>query len=106
VASGKGITVAVDVAVTPALRAEGLVRDIVRHVQTLRKEADYQLDARITVGLFGLDEELSEAVHSHEGYLRQETLCDTLLTAPGEGAWDARERIALGGRQIEVAVRR
>ncbi|MBM3190836.1 MAG: class I tRNA ligase family protein, partial [Chloroflexi bacterium] len=64
VAADKGATVAIDAVITPALRAEGLVRDIVRHVQTLRKEADYRLDERITVGLLGLNEEVRAAVNA------------------------------------------
>ncbi len=48
VAEEKGIIVAVDVTLTPELAREGLARDLVRRVQTLRKEADLQLDDRIS----------------------------------------------------------
>jgi isoleucyl-tRNA synthetase len=106
VAHDKGLTVAVDVVITPGLRAEGLVRDMVRHVQTLRKTADYRLDQRITLGLFDLSETAHAAVRAFEAYLCAETLCATLLTDDDGGSWDQRKRVTLGGSDMELAVRR
>jgi len=106
VAADKGATVAIDAVITPALRAEGLVRDIVRHVQTLRKEADYRLEERITVGLFGLNEVAHAAVSAFEQYLCAETLCTRLLLADDGRPWDRREQVKLAGAEIGVAVRR
>ena len=106
VASDKGVTVAVEATLTAELRAEGIVRDIVRHVQTVRRDAGYQLDQRITVGLFDLSEEMSAAVETFETYLCQETLCNALLLEDDGGAWDQRKGIKLAGSQMELAVRR
>ena len=39
-----GVTVALDTELTPALLSEGLARELVRRVQTLRKEADFDLE--------------------------------------------------------------
>jgi isoleucyl-tRNA synthetase len=102
---GKGITVAVDVVLTPELQAEGLVRDLVRHIQTLRKEADYRLDERITVGLFGLDQNQRAAVQPFEDYLTGETLCSILLFEDDGQMWDRRVGVKLVGSEIEIAVR-
>ncbi|MHB0859165.1 MAG: isoleucine--tRNA ligase [Anaerolineae bacterium] len=98
--------VVLDLEISEALRHEGLVRDIVRVVQSLRKEADYRLDERITVGLFGLDEDSRAAVEAFGDYLCQETLCTSLVTHRDGSEWDRRECVALGDDQIEVAVRR
>ncbi|MCD6519582.1 MAG: hypothetical protein J7M05_06640, partial [Anaerolineae bacterium] len=106
VASEKGVTVAVDTVLTPELKAEGLVRDLVRYVQTLRKEADYQLDQRISVGLFGLTEEVQQAIEAFRDYFCQETLCVNLLTEDDGASWDRRRSFKLAGSQVEVAVRR
>jgi len=106
VASEKGVTVAVDTVLTPELKAEGLVRDLVRYVQTLRKEADYQLDQRISVGLFGLTEEVQQAIEAFRDYFCQETLCVNLLTEDDGASWDRRKSFKLAGSQVEVAVRR
>ena len=55
-AEDKGVVVAVDVALTPELAREGLARDLVRRIQTLRKDADFQLDDRIVTYLDAADE--------------------------------------------------
>jgi len=106
VAAEKGITVAIDAVVTPELRAEGLVRDIVRQIQTMRKEANYQLDQRIVVGLFGLSDELRSDVALFDRYLCDETLCVDLRYQGEAEAWDQRASVKLGGATIEIAVRR
>lgn len=106
VASERGVTVAVDTVITPALQAEGLVRDLVRQVQTLRKEADYRLDERITVGLFGLDDVTRTAMAPYQGYFCDETLCTTLLVEDDGAPWDRRQTVTIDGQSVEVAVRR
>ncbi|MEN6479070.1 MAG: class I tRNA ligase family protein [Anaerolineales bacterium] len=106
VASEKGVTVAIDAVITPELEAEGRVRDVVRYVQTLRKEADYDLDERIHVGLFGLDEQTAAAIAGLRDYILQETLCTKLLLADDGGTWDRQQTFKLSGQEITVAVRR
>jgi len=106
VAADKGVTVAIDATITPELEAEGQVRDLVRYIQTLRKDADYDLDQRITVGLFGLDSQAAEAVQGLRDYILQETLCVDLLLAGDGGSWDQRQTFKLSGLEVEVAVRR
>ncbi len=98
--------VVLDLEINEALRHEGLVRDMVRAVQTLRKATDYRLDERISVGLFGLDEDMRKAVAAYGDYLCQETLCDKLLLADDGGKWDHLERVKLDVSEISVAVRR
>jgi isoleucyl-tRNA synthetase len=106
VTAERGVTVAVDTVLTDDLLAEGLVRDLVRHVQTLRKVADYALDDRITVGLFGLSERTRQAAEQFGDYLRQETLAHEVVWEPGEADWDARDAVKLDGAPAVVAVRR
>ena len=106
VAEEKGVTVAVDAVLTPELEQEGLVRDLVRYVQTLRRDAGYAMDDRITVGLFGLDEAVTAAVAAFGDYLKQETLCQQVLSNDDGASWDARKGYKLNGVEIECAVRR
>lgn len=105
VASDKGITVGIDAVITPALRDEGLVRDLVRYVQTLRRDVDYQLDQRITVGLFGLNAEARGALTAFQDYLMAETLATAVLTDDDGAAWDGRSEEKLAGEAVVVAVR-
>ena len=105
VASDRGITVAIDATITPELRDEGLVRDLVRYVQTLRKDVDYDLDRRIVVGLFSLSDEARGAVERFRDYLTAETLATEVLFADDGGAWDGRTEEKLAGDRVEIAVR-
>ena len=74
------LTVALDPEITAELYHEGLVRDIVRSVQNLRKENGLEVTDRIALRLFGADS-VRVAVESFQDYLVAETLakrCDWL----------------------------
>lgn len=45
-----------DTRITPELKLEGQAREIIRHIQQMRKEADFQVDDRIEVGYQGGDD--------------------------------------------------
>jgi len=65
---------------TPELVNEGLVREFVRRVQSLRKEADLDIADRIHL-FYTTSERLSEAIQAFESYIKEETLA-TIMT-PG-----------------------
>jgi isoleucyl-tRNA synthetase len=44
-----------DTNITPELEKEGVARDIIRHIQEMRKEADYNVEDRINIKISGLD---------------------------------------------------
>jgi isoleucyl-tRNA synthetase len=67
------LTVALDAAVTDALLKEGWVRDLVRGVQNLRKEAGFEVTDRIELTLHGTDD-LRGAFTEFEDYVKSETL--------------------------------
>jgi isoleucyl-tRNA synthetase len=67
------LTVALDPELTPELVEEGLVRDLVRGVQNLRKERGLEVTDRIELALSG-----SEAVRAAAENYRQHLLAETL----------------------------
>lgn len=77
-----GEVVALDLTLDDALRARGLVRDVVRLVQDLRKTSGLEVSDRIVVRLVGLDS-LSE----HFDAIAREVLAVDITTeaGPGEG---------------------
>ena len=83
VASEHGVTVAIDVKVTEELLAEGLARDVVRRIQSLRKEADFDLDDRI-ITTYRAEQGLAEAIEAWHDYIAAETLSVELKEAPPE----------------------
>ena len=82
IASDKGVTVAVETAITPELALEGMARDLVRLIQVLRKKADLKLDDRILVTFETKDDRVVAAVAAHGSYIKAETLCDELAAGP------------------------
>lgn len=70
VASDKGIVVSLDLTITPELELEGKARDLVRMIQEMRKDADYQVSDRIILEVAGADEVLAQ----FSDYICEETL--------------------------------
>jgi isoleucyl-tRNA synthetase len=83
VASERGLSVAVVTVLTPELTAEGLAREVVRRVQNLRKEADFNLDDRI-VTAYQAEGELAEAIEIWREYIAAETLSVELVAGEME----------------------
>ena len=69
------LTVALDPEITEELYKEGVVRDVVRSIQNLRKESGLEVTDRIRIYLSGSDK-VKEAVEAYEDHLLQETLGD------------------------------
>jgi isoleucyl-tRNA synthetase len=105
VAVEKGIVVAVDVTLTPELTREGLARDLVRRVQTLRKEADFQLDDRI-VTYYDAGDELGAVVAEWGDYIRAETLSLELVAGPVPGDVHCQESFKLEGYPLTLGVKK
>jgi isoleucyl-tRNA synthetase len=70
--------VKLDTEITPELRAEGTMRDIVRLVQNARKNAGFDVDDRIILTLETEDEHLAEAIATHADTIKSETLATKL----------------------------
>ena len=69
VASQGAIVVGLETALTPELIAEGNAREFVSHVQSMRKEADFEVVQRIAVTV-SCDAEMKAALEAHLDYVR------------------------------------
>lgn len=77
VASGAGITVALDVTITEELKQEGLARELVNRIQNLRKDSGLEVTDKIQIQLLH-HSELKKAVQNNLEYITQETLTKEL----------------------------
>ncbi|MDO4773931.1 MAG: isoleucine--tRNA ligase [Candidatus Saccharibacteria bacterium] len=69
-----GGAVVIDEVITPELKREGLMREVIRHVQSARKQAGLQVDDRIILTLTSGDDELQQAINEHAHTIATETL--------------------------------
>ncbi len=77
VASEGAIVVGLETTLTPELVAEGLAREFVSHVQSMRKEADFEVTQRIVVTA-EVDADVQAALTTHADYVKNETLATEL----------------------------
>lgn len=82
VMSEGNLVVALDTNLSDELIYEGYAREIVRHIQEMRKTADYQVDSRIVVNIEVLSEpELAHKILTNCGtYIARETLANSIDT--------------------------
>ena len=79
-----GITVVLDTNLTPELLEEGFVREIISKVQTMRKEADFEVMDRIRVTYDGSDK--AEAIFAkYAGEIAGEVLANEVVKAQPSG---------------------
>jgi isoleucyl-tRNA synthetase len=74
----QGDELALDLAITPELKREGLMREVIRHVQAARKNAGLNVDDRIKLSLATSDDDLAKAIRTHKDTIKSETLATTL----------------------------
>ncbi len=95
-----GVTVSLDVNLTPELIDEGNLRELISKVQTMRKEAGFEVTDHIRIRLTG-SEKLAELATVFRKELCTVTLADDLVFEAGAGyekAWD------INGENITVCV--
>ncbi|QJU09829.1 isoleucine--tRNA ligase [Candidatus Saccharibacteria bacterium oral taxon 488] len=83
---------------TPELKREGLMREVIRHVQSARKKAGLQVDDRITLQLTTNDEQLRQAIDEHAEAIATET-----LAVFGE-VHDNQSTVTVEGAELEIAL--
>ena len=96
-------SVVYDLTITPELKREGLMREIVRHVQSARKQAGLQIDDRIVLSISSDDSEISQAVGAFADVIKAETLAVELNSAVDESEkYDAK----IEGKLVEISLKK
>jgi isoleucyl-tRNA synthetase len=79
-----GFFVAIDPAVTPELRREGLARELISRVQRMRKESGFAVSDRIRLVVSG-DDEVKGVVDAHGAWIAEEVLATELVFVERDG---------------------
>ena len=100
VANTGAVVVGLETALTPELIAEGNAREFVSTVQSMRKEAAFEVTQRITLTV-ETDDEMKASLESFMDYVKNETLADSVTFAAAEA--DAAD---LNGHATKIVVTR
>jgi isoleucyl-tRNA synthetase len=99
-----GPLVAVSTEIPPELLAEGVAREIVRRLQTMRRSAGFDISDHITTYYQG-DDYIRQVLTDFADYIKQETLSQQLVEGVPEA--DAfTESHKLSGHEITLGVKR
>jgi isoleucyl-tRNA synthetase len=101
-----GSSVAIDTLITPELKAEGMAREIVRRLQTMRRSAGFDIADHIETYYEGdeyIGQVMTEAALAD--YIKQETLSRQLVEGVPEGV-DYSENFKLSGYQVTLGVKK
>ena len=105
VEGGGGLVVALDTTLTPELEEEGLAREMVHRVQSIRREAGLEIDDRIVTHVMGANDRLRRALELHGDYIQQETLSrELVLDTPATDAYSVEQVVE--GVTITLSIKR
>jgi len=99
-----GYSVAVPTKISPELQAEGMAREVVHRLQTMRRSAGFDIADHIITYYQG-DAYMKQVIEDFADYIKQETLSRELVEGvPQEGVFT--ESYKLGGYDILLGVKR
>ena len=94
-----------NVELTEELRQEGYVRELIRRIQQLRKEAGFEVTDRIEL-YCKADQAINGAIQEHTDYLKTETLARELSTEDIPSEADITSEESLNGKKATIALKR
>ncbi len=98
--------VELDTTITPVLQREGTLREIMRHIQEMRKQAGYKPQDRIRLRYTGA-EELKEILQENEkAIMSQVGLKEMREGDRSEQTFDVEEEFSLEGQTLRLAIRK
>lgn len=98
--TGDKLEVSLDLDITPELKREGMMREVIRQVQNTRKNIGLEVDDRIVLSLATDDEELKNAISEHQDEIMSETLAkklDNTLTG-------SITEVKIDGKRLDILV--
>ena len=94
--SEEGITVVLDIELTPALIEEGFVREYISKIQNLRKDSGFEVQNHIEMYYCGNDK-LSKIIEDNKSQIADETLSDKIEEKENDGT-----ELDINGEKLKV----
>lgn len=96
------LTVKIDLNLSPELKREGLMREVIRAVQNARKGAGLQVDDRIELSLHASEKQLQTAIEEHQETIKTETLAVAIQSKVSGDAFEVTVKI--DGHELQLAI--
>ena len=98
-ASDKGVTVALNTQLTEALIVEGIEREIVSKIQTMRKEADFQITDRISIYYNNVEGKLASVLKA--GAFKEDVLAVSVCEGTADGY---QKEVDINGEKVTLTL--
>jgi len=97
--------VAMSTELTPELIAEGVSRELVRHLQNMRRNAKFDITDHIVTYYQTKESLIKQVINTFTDYIKQETLSQELIDgSPPDGAFSEQHRISNG--EVSLAIKK
>lgn len=103
-AEGDINTVKLDINISKELQLEGLARELVRNIQSLRKKANFDISDRITLNYATDSDLLKEVFESQKDLIAKEVLAESVSNKKAEV--ETSEELNIDGEKIWVGIKR
>lgn len=96
----QGSEIALDEMLTPELKREGMVREVIRHIQNARKTAGLNVDDRIKLTVESVDDEVVQAITEFSDEIARETLSTDLILGKDRQS----TTVTVDGKQLTIKI--
>ena len=98
VANEGSLTVALDINITPELKKEFIAREVIKRIQTIRKESGFNITDRINVTITDADA-ITDAIDTHRQFICSQVLANSITTGGADG-----QEIEIDGVKAQIKV--
>ncbi len=99
-----GIKASLDINITTELKEEGAVREIIRHIQQMRKEASYKPIHKILIQ-YSSSESLNTVIRRNKEFITRETIAQRCeLGEERNEDFDVRKKVNINGEPLYLAI--
>ena len=84
VANEGSLTVALDINITPELKKEFIAREVIKRIQTIRKESGFNITDRINVTITDA-KAITDAIDTHRQFICSQVLANSITTGDTDG---------------------
>ena len=99
--SNNNAIVSINTILDDSLIDEGIVRDIVRKVQNLRKDSDFKVEDRININIIS-DDMIYKSINAHKKYFLDEVLGVDLITGLSDAPFNIE--FIINGKKVQIGI--